>query len=94
MRAIDTHAFAAFSLFAAIGLGLGGAYFYALRRGLPWLLGGAPWLGAALVLARVAAAVTAFWLIARFGPVALIAAFSGFLAARLLATWAVRHGHD
>jgi hypothetical protein len=68
------------------GLGVGLAYFSALRRGVDLCLGGRGLLlPAALTLGRLAVAACALTLAARCGPVALGAALAGFVAARTLA---------
>lgn len=75
------------------GLGFGWGYFVALRRwvrryGLP----GGRVRGSVAALARLAAAAVFFTAAARWGALALLASFLGFLVARLLALRAVRAG--
>jgi F1-F0 ATPase (N-ATPase) AtpR subunit len=82
--------------FAAGGLAGGRIYFVALARSISLLTdrgreGPAPGSAAfVLTLARIAAAVGFFGLAARFGALPLLAAFLGFLAARVLALRAAR----
>lgn len=77
---------AAVPLLAIAGFGLGMAYFASLRRGVrlsmarhAWL----PYMGRALV--RIVAAALFFTFSVRWGLPALVAALTGFLAARTLA---------
>ena len=66
-------------LAAFLGLLGGLAYFAALKASLR--LVGRGWLAVAVV-ARLLAATGLFWLAARFGPLPLMAALAGFVAAR------------
>lgn len=82
-------------LFAAGGLAFGTVYFWALRRHSGHFLGNAsPWLGGAYALGRIVAATLAFFLVSRLGPIALLGAFLGFLAARTIAVIRMRRSHD
>lgn len=71
------------AVFAALGVALGLAYFWLLRANLRLFFRGRGQAVAVLVL-RLAAAGTVFWLIAGWGAAALIPALAGFLAGRFL----------
>lgn len=76
---------------AAMGLLAGFAYFAALGRTVALFASGGGWLGpAALTLGRLIAATAFFALAARLGPAPLLAAFTGFLAARTIMLRRVR----
>lgn len=69
-----------------VGLVFGGLYFMVLGRTVALLVAGGNWLGAtALTLGRIAAAVVALTVAAKFGAFPLLAAFAGFLFARMIA---------
>jgi F1F0 ATPase subunit 2 len=72
-------------LFGALGVALGAAYFGGLYWNVRLLAagGGGPW-PVALVGLRFALAAVVLWLAARHGASALLAAFAGFLVARLI----------
>jgi hypothetical protein len=68
------------------GTGLGFAYFAAMRRAVDGYVAGRGWLGAAaLTLGRLSGAGILFVLAARLGAAPLLAAFLGFLGARVVA---------
>jgi F1F0 ATPase subunit 2 len=68
------------------GLLLGLAYFEALERTVTALTGGNGWfLAVPLTLVRIAAIALALATAARYGAMPLIAAFAGFLLARVIA---------
>jgi hypothetical protein len=68
------------------GLGLGLAYFAAMRRSVERHVEARPWLGTlALTLGRLGAAAALFVVAAQLGAAALLAAFLGFLGARAVA---------
>lgn len=74
-----------FVVFGVIGIGLGCAHFTALRVNTRlYFEDGARKRAAALHLARMLLVALALVLIARFGAIALLAAFSGFVIARPL----------
>jgi N-ATPase, AtpR subunit len=76
------------AIFAVVGIVLGGAYFTALHANTQLYLRGASrrtW-AFGLHAFRVAALVAAWLAVARFGGVALVAAFAGLLLARRLIT--------
>ncbi len=71
---------------AVAGIMLGLVYFACLRRTVALFAGGGGWVGlAALTLARLGAAGVVLAFTARFGAMALMAAFLGFLVARTIA---------
>lgn len=77
------------AVFAGTAFGL--LYFTALRRTSVLLAGNGGWTGAlGFTLARIGGVVLFLGLAARFGAVPLLAAFTGFLAARAIALRAVR----
>jgi hypothetical protein len=68
------------------GFGFGLAYFAAMRRSVEiYVAGGARLIPAILTLGRIAAAFAFLGLAATAGALPLLAAFIGFLAARMLA---------
>jgi len=70
----------------AVGVGLGLAYFAALRWTVSLYAAGGGWrVPAMLTLGRIAAAAGIFGLAARLGALPLLAAFLGFLIARSIA---------
>lgn len=72
------------SLLAGLGFGL--VYFRVLRGTVDLLARRAGWWGPlGLTLGRLIAAITVFGVVAHFGPGPLLAAFLGFLAARVIA---------
>lgn len=78
-------------LLAIAGLVLGMAYFASLRHGVHLSIASHAWLPYMLwAMARIAAAALFFTFAVRWGVVALIAAFSGFLIARQLAVRGAR----
>lgn len=84
-----------FPLFAIAGFALGTVYFRVLGRQLDHFLGGgSPWRGAAYALGRIVVAALALAAAGRFGPVALLGASVGFLAARTAAVFKARRTHD
>ena len=71
---------------AVLGLNLGLVYFRALLRTAELLAGDRGWLvPAGLTLARVVGAILVLAFMARLGAIALLAAFLGFLLARMIA---------
>ncbi|MBI1179278.1 MAG: hypothetical protein GC201_01890 [Alphaproteobacteria bacterium] len=70
---------------AGAGALLGMVYFRALRRTADAVVDGGWSRAVVFTVARIALAVALFAAAARFGPVPLLAAFAGFLAARVLA---------
>ena len=71
---------------AFLGLNFGLVYFQALLRTADLLAGGRGWLvPAGLTLARVVGAILVLAFMARLGGTALLAAFLGFLLARMIA---------
>jgi hypothetical protein len=73
-------------LYGALGLAAGLAYFRALAAGVRAFVGGAEKRRVLLLHAlRIAGAVALFWAVATQGAVPLLAAFAGFLLARLIA---------
>ncbi|MGO8915555.1 MAG: ATP synthase subunit I [Stellaceae bacterium] len=84
-------AIATASAMAAAGLVFGIGYFAALRRTVHlYGFGRDPFGSVALTLGRIAAAVIFLVFAARLGALPLLAAFLGFLLARMLALRAVR----
>ncbi|HLY58870.1 MAG TPA: ATP synthase subunit I [Stellaceae bacterium] len=84
MTLIGTGALGAAS--ATTGIAFGLAYFGAVRRTAALLAAHGSWpLAAGLTLCRILAAALLFALAARQGAVALLAAFAGFLLARMIA---------
>ena len=78
-------------LMAFAGLALGLVYFASLKRSVTLLVGGKSWLTAlALTLGRIGAVVALLYLAAKLGAAPLLAAFIGFLMARVLALRAER----
>jgi len=68
------------------GTGLGFAYFATMRRAVDAYVTGRRWLGpVALTIGRLGGAAVLFGLAARIGAVPLMAAFLGFLGARVAA---------
>ena len=71
---------------AFLGLNFGLVYFQALLRTAELLAGDRGWLvPAGLTLARVVGAILVLAFMARLGAIALLAAFLGFLLARMIA---------
>lgn len=88
MMTHDTSAslWAAVPVLAAAGFAVGVAYFASLRRGVRLSTASHAWLPYMLwALARIVAAALFFMFAVRWGMPALLAAFAGFLFARLLA---------
>jgi len=80
---------AAATAFAGFAFGL--AYFAALHKTAALFAAGAGWLGpSALTLGRIGAATIFFAFAAKLGATLLLAAFLGFLAARVTALRASR----
>jgi len=78
-------------LLATAGLILGVAYFGSLRRSVRLSIEQhAWWRYMVAALTRIVAAALFFTLAVRWGAAALLAAFAGFLVARLLAVRAAR----
>lgn len=78
---------------AAAGFAGGTLYFLGLCRTVALLATGHRRLWPlAFTLARLAGAALGLFLAARCGPLALVAAFGGFLLARLVATRAAQEG--
>ena len=74
------------ALFAALGFAIGLAHFHGLRRDARLYLARGMSVGTALGhAARILASVAALVLIARSGAIPLVAAMTGFLAARFVA---------
>jgi hypothetical protein len=73
-------------MMAAVGFGLGLAYFATLRRTVVMYATGRGWFGLlALTLGRIGAAVLFLAAAAKLGAATLIAALCGFLLARTIA---------
>ena len=76
----------AIPLLAVAGFALGVVYFASLRRGVHRAIARQAWLPCmAWGIVRIAAATLFFTFAVRWGLPALLAAFTGFLAARTLA---------
>jgi F1F0 ATPase subunit 2 len=76
----------AIALFGGIGLALGLAHFYGLRRDTrAYLAHGVRVAAVAAHAARLLATAAAFVFIARSGAISLLAALAGFVVARLVA---------
>lgn len=74
-----------------VGIGLGFAYFAAMRRSAESYLAGRGWIiPLALTAARLAGAVVVLAVAAHFGAGSLLAAFGGFLIARVIVLRRVR----
>jgi N-ATPase, AtpR subunit len=75
----------------AVGVGLGLAYFAALRWTVSLYAAGSGWrVPTMLTLGRIGAGAAILGLAARFGALPLLAAFLGFLIARGIALRAAR----
>jgi N-ATPase, AtpR subunit len=71
---------------AFVGCVFGLIYFAVLRHMLAWLAQGRSRHAAmTLTVLRIGSATVFFFLVARLGPLALLAALGGFLSARVLA---------
>jgi hypothetical protein len=74
------------ALFAVTGLTFGWAYFAALRRTVDvYVVGRHRFVPVVLTFARIAAATVFLIVAVQFGALPLLAAFLGFLGARVLA---------
>ncbi|MGE5148305.1 MAG: ATP synthase subunit I [Candidatus Eiseniibacteriota bacterium] len=71
-------------LFGALGLGLGAVYFGGLYWNVRLFISGGGLWPVALIGLRFALAGVVFWLAARHGAPALLAAFAGFLVMRVV----------
>ena len=73
-------------LMALAGLVFGLVYFASLKRSVTLFVGGKGWFGPlALTLGRIGVAVAFLYVAAKLGAAPLLAAFIGFLMARVLA---------
>lgn len=80
------------ALAAVMGFALGAAWCVSLRTNTDLYLSGALWRPVGLHVLRLAAVGIAFALVAREGPLPLLAALAGFLGARTLTVRGARAG--